>query len=395
MTVREPFGKTNLFNSVLLQSFDKTRAGALKKAAGIAVNTSLRVRKGEQVLIIANPLPDSMTISAALYDAAAEAGGRPTLLVQPVKQQIDFAEKAVIAAFEARPEVVISISSVKLGKDERGIAKPYERDGKGYDHIFHLLQYGEKTTRAFWSPSVTIDAFIRTLPIDYPLLQARCAAIGAILNDAESMRVSAPGGTKIEFGLRGRLAKSDDGNFSTGGTGGNLPAGEVFISPENNTAKGVIVFDGAISVQEGDIVIDEPIVCTVKGGFVTEIRGGSEADALRQTVDLAAKNSREFEAHGKLPKGRGEVYAKNARNIGELGIGLNPAAKITGNMLEDEKVFKTCHFAIGQNYDEDAPALIHLDGLVRLPTITVKLKDGKEIVIERDGELQSEQKMKI
>ena len=60
---------------------------------------------------------------------------------------------------------------------------------------------------------------------------------------------------------------------------------------------------------------------------------------------------------------------KNARNIGELGIGLNPAASINGNMLEDEKAFHTCHFAIGQNYDNDAPSLIHLDGVVRNPTI--------------------------
>jgi len=73
---------------------------------------------------------------------------------------------------------------------------------------------------------------------------------------------------------------------------------------------------------------------------------------------------------GKLPRGSGEIYAKNARNIGELGIGLNPRATISGNMLEDEKAFSTCHFAVGHNYDEDAPALIHLDGLVKNPTIT-------------------------
>jgi leucyl aminopeptidase (aminopeptidase T) len=373
------------FDAVLRQSFDGALIAPLKKAADIAVNTSLKVKKGEQVLIIANPVPDSATIAVALYDAAAAAGGLPVLIIQPVKGQIDFAEKALIAAFDAKPEVVISISAGKLGKDERGIAKPYEWEGRGYDHIFHLLQYGEKVTRAFWSPSVTVDAFIRTLPIDYALLQERCRAIGKILNDAEKVRVAAPGGTDIVLGLRGRLAKSDDGDFSSCGSGGNLPAGEVFISPENNTAKGVIVFDGAISVNHGDIVINKPIICQVEGGFVADIQGGSEADALRETISLAEKNAHDFERRGKLPAGRGAVYAKNARNIGELGIGLNPAAKITGNMLEDEKVFKTCHFAIGQNYDEDAPALIHLDGLVRLPTITAILQNGREVVIEKDG----------
>ena len=55
-------------------------------------------------------------------------------------------------------------------------------------------------------------------------------------------------------------------------------------------------------------------------------------------------------------------------------------------MLEDESV-KTCHFAIGSNYDGDAQSLIHLDGLVKNPTITVIYTDGSECVIERDGEL--------
>jgi leucyl aminopeptidase (aminopeptidase T) len=58
-------------------------------------------------------------------------------------------------------------------------------------------------------------------------------------------------------------------------------------------------------------------------------------------------------------------------------------------MLEDEKAFHTCHFAIGSNYDNDADALIHLDCLVRNPTITVHYPNGSTVVIERDGLLQS------
>jgi leucyl aminopeptidase (aminopeptidase T) len=94
-----------------------------------------------------------------------------------------------------------------------------------------------------------------------------------------------------------------------------------------------------------------------------------------------------MERAGKLPMGQWEIYARNARNIGEIGIGLNPVAKITGSMLEDEKAFRTCHFSVGMNSDRDAPALIHLDGLVKEPTIVAIDEDGKETIIERDGEL--------
>jgi leucyl aminopeptidase (aminopeptidase T) len=365
----------------------------LDKAAEIAIKVSLKVKPGEQVLIVTNPSHDVSAISRALYDAALDAGGLPTLLYQPVKTQLDFAEKTVIAAFGAKPEVFISLSAEKLGKDEYGIAHPYRQGGAArdaaaeYDHIFHLQMYGEKSCRAFWSPSTSIDSFIRTVPIDYDELKRRCAGIKAVLDRAVSVRVTAPAGTDAVFGLRGRSAFSDDGDFSQGGAGGNLPAGETFVSPENGTAQGLIVFDGSISLHKGDIVIREPIRCTLEQGFVTEIAGGEEAAALRHTVETAERNARDMEKAGKLPPGQGELYAKNARNIGEIGIGLNPAARITGSMLEDEKAFRTCHFAIGLNYDHDAPALIHLDGLVKEPTIITIDEDGRETVIERDGEL--------
>jgi leucyl aminopeptidase (aminopeptidase T) len=362
---------------------------ALREAAQIAIEVSLKVQKGEQVLIISNPRPDVAAIAEALYDASINAGGRPVLLYQPVKPQLSFAEPTVIAAFGAKPEVVISLSDEKLGKDPAGVAAPYTHNGVNYDHIFHLRLYGEKNCRAFWSPSTTVESFVRTVPIDYAELERRCAAIKKILDEAVEVHVTAPGGTDITIGLRGRAAKFDDGNFSTPGLGGNLPAGETFISPENGTAQGRIVFDGSISVNEGDIVINTPIECIVDSGFVRDIRGGEEAARLLRTIEAAERNAREFERDGKLPSGSGEVYARNARNIGELGIGLNPAARITGKMLEDEKAFRTCHFAIGQNYDEDAPSLIHLDGLVKNPTITATFADGSKRLIEKDGELDT------
>jgi leucyl aminopeptidase (aminopeptidase T) len=363
-------------------------AAMLREAARIAVEVSLKLREGEQVLIITNPSPDVAAIAEAVYDASLEAGACPVLLFQPVKAQLDFAEPAALAAFGAKPAAVVSLSAEKMGKDPKGIASPYTHNNANYDHIFHLLLHGEKSCRAFWSPSTTVESFIRTVPINYEELRGRCARIKAILDRAVSVHVTAPGGTDISIGLRGREAKSDDGDFSRSGSGGNLPAGETFISPENGTAGGRICFDGSISLNEGDIIIREPIDCAVEKGFVTNIRGGQEAALLLHAIEDAERNAREFEQAGKLSAGNGAVYARNARNIGELGIGLNPAARISGMMLEDEKAFHTCHFAIGMNYDEDAPCLIHLDGLVKNPTITAIFDDGTEQVIERDGELE-------
>ncbi|MCL2609406.1 MAG: peptidase M17 [Treponema sp.] len=360
----------------------------LKEAARIAVEVSLKVRPLEHVLIIANPTPDIAVIAQALYDACLDAGGRPVLIYQPVKPLMHFAEAAVISAFASKPSVVISISEEKMGKDEKGIASPYTHNGVQYDNVFHLQMYGEKTCRSFWSPSTTVDSFVRTVPIDYTELQRRCAVLKGILDKAVQVKVTAPGGTDVTVGLRGREAKTDDGNFSVPGTGGNLPAGETFISPENGTTSGVIAFDGSISLGKGALLIETPIRCVVDKGFVKDMSGGEEMQKLLDTIVTAETNAAGLERTGKLPAGSGAIYARNSRNIGELGIGLNPAARITGKILEDEKAFRTCHFAIGSNYDEDAPSLIHLDGIIKNPTITAVFEDGTERVIEKDGELQ-------
>ena len=211
--------------------------------------------------------------------------------------------------------------------------------------------------------------------------------MSAALKGALYARVTNARGTDIRVGLAGRLPKSDDGDFSSPGSGGNLPAGEVFASPQLGASEGLIVFDGSIASVRGDIAIREPIRCRVEGGFVVEVAGGPEAAALEEALLSGQEAARELGRAESLSPELVDAYVRNARNLGELGIGLNPAASIAGNMLEDEKAFGTCHFAIGSNYDEDAPALIHLDGLVTSPTIVAVGAEGRETLIEREGKL--------
>lgn len=348
----------------------------LKKSAEIAVKDILKAKKGERALIITNPEPDVFNISQALYKALADVGALPVIVVQPVKTQFDYSEPTVVAAIKTEPEIILSISKNKLGKDKEAMEHPYMLDGKEVNSTYHYLMETRKS-RSFWSPSITEDMFIRTVPIDYNQLKANCERLKVLMDKAVRMQITAPGGTDLSVGLAGRKTFQDDGDFSEDGAGGNVPAGEVFISPQLGTACGTIVFDGSISVKSGDIVINHPIKATVENGFVTSLNTSEspEAAILAETIEEGAK----------APN---PEYAKNARNLGEIGIGLNPAARITGNMLEDEKAFHTCHIAIGHNYDEDAPALIHLDGLVRNPTIELFFEDGSSKIILRKGILE-------
>lgn len=373
----------------------------LESTALVVMRDVIAVKKDEQVLIVTNPDDDVFTISRALYNATEKLGGKPVIQIQPVKTLLDYAEKSVVAAIASEPDVILSISQNKLGKDEVGLKHPYTYEGKEYSSVFDLLLGGKKCTRSFWTPGITTDMFLRTANIDYKQLQKRCDILCKKFDNAVSVHVTAPAGTDILIPVKGRTPFCDDGNFSKGGAGGNIPAGEVFISPVVGGSEGRIVFDGSMSITGGDIAIKEPIICDVANGFVTAVYNAvsgqsspapqdSEAGKLLASITGSEQKARKMAQDGVFTKEKAASYERNSRGIGELGIGLNPAAKITGNMLEDEKAFHTCHFAIGENYDGDGDTFIHLDGVVRNPTIVINYADGTSFTVEKDGELAPE-----
>ena len=327
---------------------DKIISKKDRTPAEVVVQDVVKVRKGERVLVIANPATSE--IAQDLYKASCDAGAVSTLMYQPDRTSFDNATPEVLAAIGANPDVCFSISNIKLGKDPAAQANPYKtEDGQEYTHIFDYLMDGKKSMRGAWTPGITVDMMNRTAAIDYELLQARCKKLEELFTNAKSVHITAPAGTDVTISVENRKLMFDDGDFSKPGTGGNIPAGEVFISPVVGKTEGTIVYDGSMTFSDGDSILETPITCKIENGFVTDIKGGTEARRLLKTITEAETRPFTLEKEKKLPAGQAAVYKRNARNIGELGIGLNPAAQITGNMLEDEKAFNTCHFAIGEN----------------------------------------------
>jgi leucyl aminopeptidase (aminopeptidase T) len=71
-----------------------------------------------------------------------------------------------------------------------------------------------------------------------------------------------------------------------------------------------------------------------------------------------------------------EKAGPKAYNLAEFGIGTNHAARLIGNVLEDEKVLGTCHIAFGDNstFGGRVKAGIHIDGIIKRPTIKLDEK---------------------
>ncbi|MEM4293432.1 MAG: aminopeptidase [Thermoplasmata archaeon] len=358
----------------------------LRRSALAIVKNVLGIRKGERVLIITNPSRDVLAISNALYEVSVERGARAVICIQPRKTQVEFMEKAVRKAIESEPDVVMSISEMKLGKDEEAIGKPFLVEGKEYTHIFDAYM-AMKRIRTIWTPGITREIFERAVDINYRKMWKRAETLAGIFNGAKAVRIVSERGTDVEIGIEGRKPRKDDGNYLVPGTGGNIPAGEVYISPALEKTNGILVFDGSVSTYWGDVVVKEPVRVEFRDGFAERFTGGKEAKMLVRSIALTRRKVKELERAGKFGREKAEIYLKNATHLGEIGIGLNPSARISGNMLEDEKVYGTCHLAIGANYDEDAPALNHYDCLIKKPTIYV-LRNGEWIEIMKNGNLK-------
>ena len=177
------------------------------------------------------------------------------------------------------------------------------------------------------------------------------------LKNVREVRVVTESGTDITFDLDGCKWMMDTGMCQEKGCSSNLPAGEMYIAPKG--ANGIFVVDGSMS---GFGILDSPIKITVRNRYITSIEG-KHAEKLVSMLD---------------------AVGEKARNIAELGIGINPEAKLIGNVLEDEKVGGTVHIALGDNscFGGDVIAGIHLDGIIKKPVLFL---DGEKFILSYDN----------
>ena len=335
--------------------------------ARVALENAIQLQAGERILIVGNPQETSRLICDAYFHAALELGGLPLLIQQTPRAITEMADPVVLAAIHTEPDVLLSISTDKIGKDPHGIHIGYVgRDGKRHDHIIDKLE-ADKRIRVASSPGIQIETFLRAVDVDYERMRSRARALKAEVDGHREMRIVTAAGTDITVGLKGRTTFLDDGDFGSPGRHGNLPCGEIFLSPELGTARGRIVFDGVIAVGRECLVPSEPVALDVEDGYVTRVLPSVHAAAVERAIKRGEEQA--------LAMNRPE-YARNAWGIGEVGLGLNPAALMVPDMLEAEKVGGTCHIAIGSNYDHDMPAITHYDMLMTKPRIWV---DGKPL----------------
>jgi len=164
--------------------------------------------------------------------------------------------------------------------------------------------------------------------------------------------------------IKGRQGNAHSGIVHNPGELSGLTHIEANVSPVENTSEGIIVVDGSVP-NFGIGVVETPIELTIKKGLITEIRGGKEAQFLKDILESV---------------GDPLVY-----NIGQISVGLNPECKrLNGVMSNDHGSYGRMHFGIGTSHQLGGAvkAPIHFDVVIEAPTLSF---DG-EIVI-RDGQI--------
>lgn len=309
----------------------------LAKAVMTVVRDCLGVKPGEEMLTVCNPA--TRELGEAMRSEGEAVGAESVLAVISERASHAGEPPRTIAAAMAAADVVLAPTVQSLS------------------HTAARKAASETGTRIATLPGATVEMLARVMSDDMAELRRRGERVAAILDRGVEARITCDHGSDLTLGLQGRRAIADAGELAAPGAFGNLPCGEGFIAPA--TAEGVFMVDGSIA---GVGRVGQPVRLTVRDSHLVEATG-PEGERLMELLT---------------------VHGPDGTNVAELGIGTNSKAVLTGNILEDEKIFGTAHIAFGASaaIGGNVQVPVHLDVVNLRPEVTV---DGEPLVL--DGRL--------
>lgn len=314
-----------------------------------ALSAVLEMKSNDKVLIVTDE--KKKDIGNAFFLGAEKLGGKVKIFTLAEKNRpLCNIPKELLPLISEGNEIIINV---------------FEGYAKETPFRIKLIKKEISTNaRVGHCPGITKEMMIEgPMGADYIQLKKVIEKFMKLFENAEEVHITAPGGTDITLEIEDRAFDTDV--LILPGTFGNLPAGEIWCAPVENRANGVIVCDGSI----GDVgQVKKPLRIEVKYGHVRAMEC-DDNELLVKIWDLINLD-------------------EMSSVVGELGIGLNPKARITGNLLEDEKANKTAHIAFGNNTEMPNGknnSSTHRDFLFYNPTILVRYVDETEKVVMKDG----------
>lgn len=305
-----------------------------KKVAKVVFKTCFKLKHGEKVLVVTDPV--KLQKEAAVFFEGAKAFTNQVDLIEFEGMTENAQEPpARVTKMMKQHEVILLVTRYSLS------------------HTRARQEANKQGARIASLPDITLEMMLRTMSIDYDKMAKLSESLATRLSQAKQLSLSSLTGTNLNLNLSGRKGIADTGKLDQPGSFGNLPAGEAFIAPLETQVEGILIIDGALA----DIKLDKAIKVEIKKGVAVNITGGQAATELKKAMTKAGKN---------------------ARVVAEFGIGTNSKAILSPNVLESEKVLGTCHIAFGDNVGMGGvnQAPFHSDGIILKPTVII---DGKTL----------------
>jgi len=345
------------------------------KLADILVNYSLKVKKGERVLInssseLAKPLV------LEVYKNVLKAGGHPFVNIAfeeisnifynlaSREQLLDFPK---VRLFEARN--MDCIVNIRASVNKRALSnvdsKRIAERSKVLKSISEVIVNEKRwvlcnfpTNALAQETDMSLEEYEDFLysatNIDWEKVRKEEMKLKRVLDKGNVIRIVGKG-TDLTLGIKGRKAIPCFGER-------NMPDGEVFLSPLESSAEGEIYYD-LPAIYQGKEVLG--IRLKFKKGKVVEASAEKNEKFLMAMLDTD----------------------KGARYLGELGIGVNYGIKhFSKDILFDEKIGGTVHLAVGRSYKDAGgknESAIHWDMIKDLRNGGAIYVDGK--MIQRNG----------
>ena len=303
----------------------------MKNAVQVILNKCMGLKSNEKCLILTDNSDDKKYISELLFEEASKIS--------------EIVEKQIISVAKVNGEEPEDFVAEKMKEFDVILILT----DKSMTHTKARKNASTQGTRIASMPGINKDIMERCIDVNYDEMKKLTNKICDKLDVTKKVRIVTKQGSDFTFSINGRLSHGREAGINSGkGDYSNLPEAESFIAPIEGTANGIYVIDAS---QAGVGKLDSPIKITVKDGFAVKIEGDIKATEF----DEMLKN----------------INDKNAYNIAELGIGTNKKAIITGIILEDEKVYGTCHIALGNNFGfgGNVNVGVHVVGVINSPTI--------------------------
>ncbi len=312
------------------------------QVAEVLVHYSTEVQPGQRVMIAMGGL-ETYPLTQAIYESCVKAGGFPQ--VQFLSEQLrhsllkhgDPAQRAWLPEIEAYgmdwADVYFGLrgaSPLGFFDDIPASALAANQAAQG---AISTLRWRKTRwclvrlpTQALAENAATDlptleDMFFAACLMDYESASAKWRSQAQRLDGAERVRISDGAETDLEFSVAGRRWLVFDGKI-------NLPDGEIYTAPVNDSLNGRIHFD-LPAVFGGKLIRD--IRLEWRDGDLIHASAATNEDYLRRILKTDAGASR----------------------LGEFAFGMNPQLNLyCMDILYDEKISGTVHLALGRAYPE-------------------------------------------